>query len=318
MNTALLSSAALIWAAVVVPALAQAPPVGSQPLTPERVFSEPGLVGVTARGVDISPDGRLLTYLQGETDNQNKLDLWAAPIVGGAPRLLVAGKSVEPDAAVLSEAEKGRRERQRVAALSGVIEYRWDEQGRSLLIPAAGDLYLVDEASGAVKKLATPAVGNTDARFSPTGKLISYVRDQNLFIFDPATGAERAITTGGGGPISFGVAEFVAQEEMHRFTGYWWAPADRRLAYAKVDESPVDLQPRLEIGADGASIHEQRYPKAGRPNAIVELYVTALTPGAAPVKVDLGPDKDIYLARVNWSADYMSSAKAGTRRIWTC
>jgi dipeptidyl-peptidase-4 len=190
MNTALLSSAALIWAAVVVPALAQAPPVGSQPLTPERVFSEPGLVGVTARGVDISPDGRLLTYLQGETDNQNKLDLWAAPIVGGAPRLLVAGKSVEPDAAVLSEAEKGRRERQRVAALSGVIEYRWDEQGRSLLIPAAGDLYLVDEASGAVKKLATPAVGNTDARFSPTGKLISYVRDQNLFIFDPATGAE--------------------------------------------------------------------------------------------------------------------------------
>jgi dipeptidyl-peptidase-4 len=303
MNTALISSAALIWAAVIVPALAQAPPVGSQPLTPERVFSEPGLMGVTARGVDISPDGRLLTYLQGEADNQNKLDLWAAPIAGGAPRLLVAGKSVEPDAAVLSEAEKGRRERQRVAALSGVIEYRWDEQGRSLLIPAAGDLYLVDEASGAVKKLATPAVGNTDARFSPSGKLISYVRDQNLFVFDPAKGAERAITTGGKGPISFGVAEFVAQEEMHRFTGYWWAPDDQRLAYAKVDESPVDLLPRLEIGADGASIHEQRYPKAGRPNAIVELYVTALAPGAQPVKVDLGSDKDIYLARVNWSAD---------------
>jgi dipeptidyl-peptidase 4 len=99
------------------------------------------------------------------------------------------------------------------------------------------------------------------------------------------------------------VAEFVAQEEMDRYTGYWWAPGDKAIAYARVDESPVDLLPRLEIGVEGSSITPQRYPAAGRPNVGISLYVQGLEPGAGPVKVDLGANPDIYLARVNWSAD---------------
>jgi len=77
----------------------------------------------------VSPDGRLLTYLQPEATNQTKLDLWAAPIEGGAARLSVSGQAVDPDAAKLSEAEKGQRERQRLAAVSGVIDYAFDDQG---------------------------------------------------------------------------------------------------------------------------------------------------------------------------------------------
>jgi dipeptidyl-peptidase-4 len=302
---ALLPAVAVLAAMLPISAFAQSAP--SPALTPERVFSDPGLSGPSARGAQVSPDGRLLTYLQPEAKNQNKLDLWAAPIDGGAARLLVSGQAVEPDAAKLSEAEKGRRERQRLAAVSGVIAYAWDEQGHQILIPAGGDLYLVDlqKAEGAVQKLPTAASDNTDARFSPTGKLISYVRAQNLWVMDPATGRERAVTTDGAGAVSYGVAEFVAQEEMHRFTGYWWSAGDRSLAYARVDETPVDLLPRLEISADGAAIADQRYPKAGRPNAAVSLYVRAMdeTGATAPVKVDLGPDADIYLVRVHWSAD---------------
>jgi len=299
---ALLPAVAVIAAMLPITAHAQTA------LTPERAFSDPGLSGPSARGAQVSPDGRLLTYLQPEADHQNKLDLWAAPIDGGAARLLVSGEAVEPDAAKLSEAEKGRRERQRLAAISGVIDYAWDEQGRQILIPAGGDLYLVDlqAPEAAVRKLPTAASDNTDARFSPTGKLISYVRAQNLWVLDPATGRERAVTKEGSGAVSYGVAEFVAQEEMHRFTGYWWSAGDRFLAYTRVDETPVDLVPRLEISADGAAIADQRYPKAGRPNADVSLYVRAMgdeTGAAAPVKVDLGPDTDIYLVRVHWSAD---------------
>ena len=296
--------AAAVSAMLPITALAQSP--AGPALTPERVFSDPGLSGPSARGAQVSPDGRLLTYLQPEAKNQNKLDLWAAPVGGGAPRLLVSGRAVEPDAAKLSEAEKSRRERQRVAAISGVIDYAFDDQGRQVLIPAGGDLYLVDlqATTPAVRKLPTAGSDNTDARFSPTGKLISYVRAQNLWTLDPATGRERAVTSDGAGAVSYGVAEFVAQEEMDRYTGYWWSADDRAIAYARVDEAPVDLLPRLEIGADGATIADQRYPKAGRPNALVSLYVRRMDPGdAAPVKVDLGPDTDIYLARVHWSAD---------------
>jgi dipeptidyl-peptidase-4 len=306
MKALLPAVAVLAVLAAMLPIAAHAQPASSPALTPERVFSDPGLSGPSARGAQVSPDGRLLTYLQPEAKNQNKLDLWAAPVEGGPAKLLVSGEAVEPDAAKLSEAEKARRERQRLAAVSGVIDYAWDEQGRQILIPAGGDLYLVDLHTGeaAVHKLPTAASDNTDARFSSTGKLISYVRAQNLWVLDPATGRERAVTTEGAGAISYGVAEFVAQEEMDRYTGYWWSPGDRAMAYARVDESPVDLLPRLEISADGAAIADQRYPKAGRPNALVSLYVRRMdTADAAPVKVDLGPNTDIYLARVHWSAD---------------
>ncbi len=281
--------------------LAAAPAAGT-PLTPERVFASPSLNGPAARGVEVSPDGRLVTYLKPEPGNQHKLDLWAVPAAGGEPRLLVSGEAVEPTGQALSDEEKARRERQRIAAESGVVDYHWDEKGEHILIPAGGALYLADAATGKVTRLDVKS-GATDAKVSPGGRFASYVREQNLYAIPLAGGAEQAITTAGKGPVSYGVAEFVAQEEMGRYTGYWWAPGDRALAFTRVDEGPVKLVDRLEIGAAGSKVVTQRYPRPGEANAIVELYVQALTPGAQPVKVDLGPDHDIYLARVNWSAD---------------
>jgi dipeptidyl-peptidase-4 len=90
---------------------------------------------------------------------------------------------------------------------------------------------------------------------------------------------------------------------MARFTGYWWSPDEQRIAYTRVDESGVDVVPRFDIGPNGVSVVEQRYPRAGRPNAKVQLFVAALAGGGAPIAVDLGRDPDIYLARVKWSAD---------------
>jgi dipeptidyl-peptidase 4 len=89
---------------------------------------------------------------------------------------------------------------------------------------------------------------------------------------------------------------------MDRDTGYWWSPDERYIAMTRVDESPVDIVPRFEITGGGATMVEQRYPRAGRPNAVVELYVRDLQ-GGGRVKVDLGSNTDIYLARVNWSGD---------------
>jgi dipeptidyl-peptidase-4 len=119
---------------------------------------------------------------------------------------------------------------------------------------------------------------------------------------DVASGQERALTTDGGKTLSWGAAEFVAQEELGRDTGYWWSPDDRYIAVARVDESPVAIVKRAAIGASGTELIEQRYPAAGTKNAIVDLYV--MTPGGrSRVKADLGPDPDYYLARVAWAKD---------------
>src|SRR5690606_19489267 len=98
-----------------------------------------------------------------------------------------------------------------------------------------------------------------------------------------------------------GVAEFVADEEMGRHTGYWWAPDDSAIAYARIDESPVPIQKRHEVYPDRTEVVEQRYPAAGDANVRVELFVARPdAPAAPPLAVGLGKDTDIYLARVQW------------------
>jgi dipeptidyl aminopeptidase/acylaminoacyl peptidase len=117
----------------------------------------------------------------------------------------------------------------------------------------------------AVRRLTQSGGYETDSRFSPRSRYVSFVREQNLYVIDLADGKERAVTRDGGGLISYGMAEFIAQEEMDRDTGYWWSPDERRIALARVDETPVAEVERFEIQATGASIVRQRYPATGAP-----------------------------------------------------
>ena len=145
-----------------------------------------------------------------------------------------------------------------------------------------------------------------DAKVSPGGKFVSFVRDGAVYAIDLATGEESRLTplAEPENAINYGVAEFVAQEEMSRYTGYWWSPGSRYLAYTKVDESTVDIIPRFDIRAEDVAVIEQRYPRAGRPNAIVDLFVRDMATGEV-VEVewrkpllDLTPE---YLARLFWT-----------------
>lgn len=296
MRTVLLASTILLSAGS---ALAQETP--SNILTPERVFSSPSLNGPVAKGVSLSPDGQLVAFLRSREDNVDVQDLWAAPTGEGEPYKLIDARALVPDAGELSEAEKARRERMRISA-RGVVEYSWDKQGRYILAPLEGDIFLANRADGKVRRLTETPADEIDAKVSPKGSYVSWVRDQNLVVYDLASGKETPITDDGAGLITWATAEFIAQEEMDRDTGYWWSPDERYIALTRVDESSVDIVPRFEITGAGATMVEQRYPRAGRPNAVVELYVRDLQ-GGGRVKVDLGSNTDIYLARVDWSGD---------------
>ncbi len=270
-------------------------------LTPERVFSDPSLSGPVARGVSLSPDGELVAFLRSRPDDVDVLDLWAAPTGEGEPFKLIDARALVPDAGELSEAEKARRERMRISQ-RGVVEYSWDEQGRYILAPLEGDVFLAERDGGAIRRLTETEADEIDAKVSPDGNYVSWVRDQDLVVYDLASGRETEVTNDGEGLITWATAEFIAQEEMDRDTGYWWSPDERYIALQRTDESTVDVIPRLDITGGGATVIEQRYPRAGRPNAVVELYVHDRQTGRR-ARVDLGGNTDIYLARVNWSAD---------------
>ncbi|MGZ3297725.1 MAG: S9 family peptidase [Asticcacaulis sp.] len=270
------------------------------PLTPERVFADPDISGPKAVGVKLSPDGQLLTFLKPKAENGQVQDLWAVAVKGGEPYLLIDSATLTTPSKALSEAEKSRRERMRVSA-RGIVAYDWSEDSRFILVPVDGDIYLYDLATKAVKRVTDTPGDEVDAKLSPKGGSVAYVRDATLWLRDLASGAETQLSPKGEGTTSYATAEFIAQEELGRFTGYWWSPDAARIAYQKTDESGVKVAQRVEIGGEGVNIVQQRYPFAGTPNAVVELYVKTL--GGADVKVDLGANPDVYIGRVNWSKD---------------
>eukprot|EP00392_Amoebophrya_sp_AT5.2_P007392 g7406.t1 len=172
----------------------------------------------------------------------------------------------------------------------------------------------------------------TDAKLSPKSNFLSYIRDQNLFVYHLREKREHQITFDTQPWIKNGMAEFVAQEEMHRMSGYWWSADESYVAFTHVDESPIEEVQRNEIYPDGVKMFAQRYPYAGASNAVVHLCVakiagledgggageaedegrTSCKKKAEILWVPVGPgrggdrdnvegaDKDYYLPRVKW------------------
>ncbi|MEO5493002.1 MAG: DPP IV N-terminal domain-containing protein [Sphingomonas sp.] len=288
-------------APVVVVGAAMAADESAQPLTLERIFASPDLAGPQPQSMKLSPDGKLVTLLKPRPDEKNRFDLWALDTATGAERMLVDSKKVG-SGADLTEAEKMQRERDRtLTGKIGIVAYDWAPDGKSILVPLDGDLYLAT-LDGKVARLTNSPGGELNPVISPAGGFVSFVRDQNLFVQPLGGGVAKALTSDGAGTVHWGEAEFVAQEEMDRRTGYWWSPTDKLVAVERFDEAKVGSVTRAAIGADGTKVYNQRYPAAGTPNVAVALYLIDPTTGAK-VKVDLGNDPDIYLARVDWTPD---------------
>ena len=269
-------------------------------LSLDALFASPSLSGPSLRGLQLSPDGTMVTLLKARPDETDRYDLWAIDTTTGAERMLVDSKKIGTGAA-LSEAEKMQRERQRIGGEKGIVSYDWAPDGKHLLVPIDGQLYLAD-TTGAVTRLTDVKGGTLNPLISPKGTYLSYVGDNELVVEPIATRQPQAITQGASDTVSWGTAEFVAQEEMDRSTGYWWSPNEKYIAVQRTDVSPVKVVTRTAIGSDGAKVYDQRYPAAGTPNALVDLYVMK-PDGSGKVKVDMGSNPDIYLARVYWSAD---------------
>ncbi|UCX06021.1 S9 family peptidase [Shewanella glacialimarina] len=272
---------------------------GDNALTIERIHASPALAGSSPRGLSLSPDGKRVTYLAGRDDNQSFYDLWQMEISSGVRSRLIDADKLAADE--LSDEEKARRERQRIYG-QGIMEYFWADDSQSILIPASGQLYLFDVKSNAVNVLDTGEGFVTDARLSPKANYVSFVRDQNLFVLHLTSKKITVLTKDGKGPIKNAMAEFVAQEEMDRMTGYWWSPDESHIAFTRIDESGVELVTRNEIYADGIKLTEQRYPYAGKPNVTIELGVVSVT-DIKTQWIDLGKETDIYLPRVKWLPD---------------
>ena len=281
-------------------------------LTLERIFSDPPIAGASPRGISFSPDGRWVAFLKPNEDDGEILDLWAIDLhdeTGLEARPLVRTRDLLGDQeASLSEEERMANERQRVRH-RGITSYRFCGRTSSkLLFPLSGQVFLVDVGDGAkasVTSVFDEESPRLDPRCSPSGQLLGFVEDGNFKVYDLARKSLVFSTTEAGATRKFGVAEFIAQEEMGRYRGFWFSEDDRYVAYTDVDESPVGVKSRARIQAGGTETFEQRYPAAGEANAKVGLVVRARTEDAQTA-LALPADEDGdpgYLARVAFAPE---------------
>lgn len=248
----------------------------------------------------LTPDGKHAIFLR-SLPRDPTLRLFEVELATGREReLLTPAQLLGGADEKLSAEEKARRERQR-QSLKGFTAFQMSKDGARLLVTLSGKLYLVSRASLQVTEL--PGSGWIDPRFSPDGNFVAAAgADRELHVIDltGATPIERAITTGATATISHGTAEFVAQEEMSRNTGYWWAPDAQSLLVQETDESPVEVRYVADPLHPEVAPTKFFYPRAGTANAIVRLMLVSRTGKSAPVPVIWDNTAFPYLAHVVW------------------
>lgn len=274
----------------------------------------PGMNAPTA--VAFSPDSRLVTYLWSASRSLTQ-ELWAYDLDAGAARMLAHAPDAHDGDTALSHDEALRRERQRMRS-TGITSYAWAEHRNVLLVPFFSQAYTVDLDGDGLRHLETEGEA-VDPRLNPAGDAIAYIHEGDLWTL--ALG-ERAhplrLTYGASEPdatgervVTNGLAEFIAQEEMARSSGFWWSRDGSKLAFEQVDRSPVPPYSIVDQGSARVSVETHRYPFAGGANVRVRLGVVDADGG--PVRwLPLDGD-DMYLARVDWAPDGSIMAQVESR-----
>ncbi|HXG11042.1 MAG TPA: DPP IV N-terminal domain-containing protein [Gemmataceae bacterium] len=185
-------------------------------------------------------------------------------------------------------------------------QLRLNPQRTGALFLHADDLYYCNlDGTGAVRLTRTP--GNKElVSFSPDGKFVAFVRDNNLHVVDLATQTERALTTDGSELILNGKADWVYFEEVfnRRRQAYWWSPDSSRIAFLRFDDTPVHKFTLVDPVSPRPAVEATPYPKAGAPNPLVKLGIVTVA-GGTPAWADLRDYSETatLLVRAGWTPD---------------
>ena len=251
------------------------------------------------RSFEVAADGSRVVFLRSAAGDDPQTALWVFDTAQRRERLVVHPATILGDAPAeqLSVEERARRERTRETG-AGIVSYAIDGNARIAVFPLSGKLVVADLLQGRATQLAVPTPV-LDPRPDPTGRRVAFVHERSLRVVELADGAVTRLAGEEQPDVSWGVAEFVAAEEMHRERGYWWAPDGDALLVTRVEESAV---PRLwisDVANPASPPRAVRYPTAGSPNATVQAYLVRLD-GSERVPVVWDRDAYPYLVAAHW------------------
>ncbi|MEU1595066.1 prolyl oligopeptidase family serine peptidase [Streptomyces sp. NPDC005708] len=255
------------------------------------------------RAFTVAPDGSRVVFLRSASGADRAHQLWVLDVADGAERPAAdPGALLGGTAEQLPPEERARRERSREGG-AGIVGYATDAAVELASFALSGRLFTAELRVGTARELPVPGPV-IDPRPAPDGRHIAYVARGALRVIGAEGEGDRVLAEAEPetepGSVTYGLAEFIAAEEMGRSRGYWWSPESDRLLVARVDETPV----RRWWISDPA--HPERepqpvaYPAAGTDNAEVRLFVVGLDGTRTEVVWDRAGYP--YLARVHWSA----------------
>ena len=277
---------------------------GQSQLTVERIYSPPSLSGRTLRDTVWSPDGKLLSYLDDNAGGGP--EIWAVDASTGQRHVLVDAQRLRD--VLLPPASRGQQ-----TGLGRVAppRYLWAPGGQGLLFISARELFWYDLKTESAKRLLGGAKGKApsgeaadidDAKISPDGRWVSFLRDHDLWVVSVASGELRRLTQGGSEEVRNGELDWVYPEELDLGTAYWWAPDSSKIALLQLDERAVEKYPLVSALSYGGTLTEERFPEAGTPNPVAHVGVVEVMGGDVRW-MDTGNDPTALLARAQWLPD---------------
>jgi dipeptidyl-peptidase 4 len=253
------------------------------------------------RDFAVAPDGSRVAFLRAPSGTDRATCLWVLDLDSGAPaeRLVADPRRLLSGAEQLPPEERARRERLREGA-AGIVGYATDRAVTVATFALSGELYVVPLHGAASEPVRLDVRGPVvDPRPDPTGRHVAYVAHGSLRVASIDGTADRALAEPEGEHVMWGLAEFIAAEEMGRSRGFWWSPDGTALLAARVDESPVQRWHLADPARPEVAPAEVAYPRAGTANADVSLLVVHLD--GRRIDVTWPADEFPYLARVHWS-----------------
>ncbi len=250
------------------------------------------------RSIKVTPDGSAVLFLRSGPRSFVQ-DLYEFDTTTGEERRLLTAEEILQGAEEhLTAEEKARRERMRMTA-RGIASYQLSKDGSKILAPLSGRVFVIDRATGAVTELKSEAGYPIDPQFSPDATKVACVREQELYVIDVASGVEQRITSGATEHVSNALSEFVAQEEMGRYHGYWWSPDGAKIVYQRTDTSMLETMHIMDATHPDRPPGTWPYPRPGKANAEVSLGIIDAG-GGETIWVQWDRDRYPYLATVKW------------------
>lgn len=190
-----------------------------------------------------------------------------------------------------------------------VFDYQFNQDESKLLLATnpqfiyrrsyLANYYIYDIKTKQLTSVSKDKVRLTE--FAPDGSKVAYVKDNNLFMLYLSDMQETQITTNGEfNKIINGTTDWVYEEEFAITKGFFWSPDSKKIAFYSFDESKVKEYTIPYYGSLYPVQYTYKYPKAGEDNSVVSVLVYDIE-ARQTHNIDLGPNKDIYIPRLQWT-----------------